>query len=399
MSASVDIFPKISNEEFARRIVNFKKKMAERKMDLAVIYSNMLDPSACRYFSDFSPVNENAAMIIPLDGEAILCSGFSCHAWSRYKSKVADSRIMPEVGEVSDVVYELEGQLDFLDLFKEMKAKYDIRKIGTIGNLIFPHVIYDKMASTFSDAEIVSAEKMMYELRIQKSPGEIACIRKAAEIISDTLAFAVSNIRPGVTELDIQADLEAQMLRLGAESHCIAFAPMVPTGPERSHLCMNRNSLRRVQESEIICIGTGACYEGYNSAVNTPVVLGRIPPGIAEAVKVARGALELVADNMKPGATAAELYKIYIDFLSSKGYEKYSPYACVHSIGLMECENPFFAPNSGAVMAENMTVCIDAYLTGMDWGSFRIEDTFLITKNGAELLTTFNKEYLPGLYF
>jgi Xaa-Pro aminopeptidase len=394
----MNVWPVVPPEEFEARMANFKKNMAKNRVDLVAVYSNMLDPSAVRYFSDFSGINESAAMVIPLEGDPLLCSGQACHEWSRFKSKVKEIRIMPEVGEVSGVEYDIEGQMDFEDLFRELDGKYKVRKIGIIGEYIFPQVIYGKIRKVFPEAEIVNAEMLMYELRMSKSENELNCIRKACEIISETFEFTVDRIRPGVTELDIQADLEAQMLRLGAESFCMSFAPMVPTGPVNSHLCMNRNSRRPVKESEIIDLAAGACYEGYNGVICTPVVLGKVPDEIGKAVNTAYEAMNLVVSHMKPGATSLELYKVYTDFLTKTGYRQYSPYGSVHSLGMLECETPFFSAVKETVMVENMVVAIDTYFKGMEWGSFRIEDTFVIRKGGAELLTTFNKKYITTVF-
>ena len=96
-------FPKIPDSEFAERIDNVKKKMAERKIDLLVAYSNAFDPGHVRYLSDVFGINESAAVIIPLKGEPTVCSGQACQAWSEYKSRVKDVRIFPEVGEVAGV--------------------------------------------------------------------------------------------------------------------------------------------------------------------------------------------------------------------------------------------------------------------------------------------------------
>lgn len=396
--SSAELLPKIPDEEFRKRMKNFEEKMAREDIDLVVIFSNLLDPSAVRYFSDVSPINESAAMVIPLKGEPVLCSGQACHEWSRHKSKVKDVRIMPEVGEVSGVEYDIEGQLDFEDLFKEMKGKYDIKKIGIIGDLIFPYEIYRKLERVFPGVEKLSAEMLMYALRMQKSENEIACIKKACEIISDAFAYTVDRMKPGMTELDIQAELEGQMLRLGAESYCNSFAPMIPSGPERSNLCMNRNTLRKVKEGEIIDLQAGALYEGYNGVMCTPVVLGKIPDEIKKAVNAAHDAMRVVADAMKPGTVSTELYRLYSNFLEKKGYRQFSPYGSVHSLGMLECETPFFSARKKVQMLENMAIAIDVYFKGLTWGSFRIEDTFIIRKDGAELATMFNKDFIPEVF-
>lgn len=393
-----DWFPKIPDEEFKIRMKCFKEKMSREGIDLVVIFSNLLDPSAVRYFSDVSPINESAGLVIPLEGNPILCSGQACHEWSKHKSKVKDIRIMPEVGEVCGVEYDIEGQLDFEDLFKELKSKYRIKKIGIIGDLIFPYEIYKKLEKVFPGIEKVSAEMIMYEMRMRKSENELACIRKACEIISNSFAYAVDRLKPGVTELDIQADIEGQMLRLGAEAYGNSFAPMVPSGPDNSNLCMNRNTLRKVKEGEIIDLQAAALYEGYNGVICTPVVLGRIPNEIKKAVNVAYEAMNIVVANMKPGAVSTELYNIYSNFLEKEGYREYSPYGSIHSLGMLECEAPFFSANKSVKMVENMVVAVDVYFKGLPWGSFRIEDTFIIRKDGAELVTTFNQDFIPKTF-
>ncbi len=393
-----DYFPVIPDSEFKTRLQRFKEKMSQKGIDLVVAFSNLLDPSAVRYFTDVSPVNESSALVIPLEGEAIMCSGQACHEWSRFKSKIEEVRIFPEVGEVSGVEYNIEGQYDFRELFLELKENYNIKKIGIIGDLIFPFEIYKKLEEVFPDLPKISAEGLMYELRMQKSSNEIECMRKAGQIISESFEYAYSRLKPGITELDIQSDIEGQLLRLGAEAYCLSFSPMIPSGPSHSNLCMNRNTLRKVEESEIIDLQSGALYEGYNSALCTPVVLGEIPGEIKEAVRIADEAKNIVAATLKPGVSSKELYNTYIDFLEKKDYSKFSPYGSVHSIGMLECESPFFAPQKDVLLKENMTVCIDAYFRNLPWGAFRIEDTYLINESGAELLTDFNSEFLKKIF-
>jgi Xaa-Pro aminopeptidase len=393
-----DRFPRIPDSEFAQRMSAFKEKMAAKKMDLVVVFSNLLDPSAVRYFADVSPINESAGLVIPLEGDPILCSGQACHEWSRHKSRIKEVRILPEVGEVSGVEYNIEGQLDFKDLFQEVKKGRTIKKIGIVGDLVFPHEIYKKLEKVFPSAKIVSAEMAMYELRMRKSENEIVCIRKACEIISESFAYAVSRLTPGSSELDIQADIEGQMLRLGAEAYCNSFSPMIPSGTQNSNLCMNRNSLRKVREGEIIDLQAGTLYEGYNGVICTPVVLGAVPAEIKKAVRVASESMQIVSEKMKPGALSTELYKVYGDFLERNGYRQYSPYGSVHSLGMLECETPFFSSRKDVPLVENMTVAIDVYFKGLPWGSFRIEDTFLITAGGSEKLTTFNQGFIPKTF-
>ena len=60
-----NLFPVIERSEFSARVAAAKADMAKENIDLLVGFSNLLDPSTVRYFTDFAAVNESAAIIIP----------------------------------------------------------------------------------------------------------------------------------------------------------------------------------------------------------------------------------------------------------------------------------------------------------------------------------------------
>ena len=54
-------YPVIPEQEFAARERELNRIMAENDIDMVMAFSNLLDPSAVRYYADFSSVNESAA--------------------------------------------------------------------------------------------------------------------------------------------------------------------------------------------------------------------------------------------------------------------------------------------------------------------------------------------------
>ena len=393
-------FPKIPNEEFTQRIALLRKKMKEADIDVAVGFSNLLDPSIVRYFTDFSAVNESAAIVIPAQGEVDLCSGQASLDYAEIKNRMADSNIIafPEVGEVSGFEYDFEGQMNFREYFSQFKKSHQVKKIALMGKLIFPAVIYNSLREVFPDAEIVDFDARLYELRLHKSANEIAVMEKCSEIISETFKKVMPQIQEGMTELEIQAMFESEMLRLGGESTVQAFAPMIATGKENSYISMCRNTRRVVKSGEILNIAAGVCYEGYNAIICTPYVLGKAPDEIKRAIKCAYEALNLAAKSMVPGASSADVLNTYTRYLEKEGYIEFCPYGSLHSTGLLECEAPLYSVENGRIIEENTAMCIDAYFKGMEWGSFRIEDCYLITKDGAKRTTTYNDEAIPQLF-
>ena len=394
-------FPVIESKEFAARVAALREKMNEMEVDVVVGFSNLLEIGIVRYYCGFAPVNESSAIVIPKEGEVVVCSGQASYDYCLIQNKLEGSRIaiLPEIGEVSGFEYDTEGQLDFEELFTQVKnALPGAKKIGFIGRLIFPAIIMTKLKKVFEGCEVIDMDDVHYEQRVIKSPAEIEILKKNWEITSKMFENVVPAIKVGMTERHIEGMFEYEMMDLGAESYVQSFAPMVATGPKNSYISMCRNTMREIEENEIINLAAGVSLEGYNGICCSPLVLGEIPEKIRDAVKCAYDALNYASSLMKPGVTCDVVLNAYTDYLTERGYIDYCPYGSLHSTGMLECEAPIFSVANKRVIEENMAICIDAYFKGMEWGSFRIEDCYLITKDGAERMTTYNDKAIPAIF-
>ena len=391
----------IEGQEYLQRVNALRAKMAEQNVDLVVGYSNLLEIAIVRYYCGFAPTNENSAIVIPAEGEVVVCSGQASYDDCQLKNKLPNSRIaiLPEIGEVSGFEYDTEGQLEFEELFRQVKAEHPgIKRVGFIGRLIFPSIIMDKLRKVFAGCEIVDMDDIHYEQRVRKSAAEIELLKTNWEMVSEMFKNVIPQIKPGMTERHIEGLFMAEMLRLGAESYVQSFSPMIASGQQNSFVSMRRNEMRPVQESEMISIGAGVCYGGYNGIICTPLVLGEIPQKMKDAVMCAYDALNEASAKMFPGTPCDIVLNTYTDYLTKYGYIDYCPYGSLHSTGMLECEAPVFSVGNKRIIEENMAICIDAYFKGMEWGSFRVEDCYLIGANGAQRMTTYNDKALPVLF-
>ena len=393
-------YPVIPASDYTARVEALRKIMHEKGVDFVIGFSNLLELGIVRYYCGFAPVNESAAILIPAEGEVIVCSGQASYDYCLVRNKLPGSRIaiLPEIGEVSGFEYNTEGQLDFEEFFRQIAASANVKRIGFIGRLIFPSIIMDKMRKVFPNAEILDFDDIHYQQRVIKSAAEIECLKTNWDITSEMFTRVVPKIEVGMTELHIQGMFEQEMADLGAESYVQAFAPMIASGPVNSFVSMRRNEERPVEESEIISIGCGTCYGGYNGMICTPLVLGEIPDHMKDAVMCAYDALNYASSKMAPGVSCDVVMNAYTEFLTEKGYIEYCPYGSLHSTGMLECEAPIFSVENKRVLREGMCICIDAYFKGMEWGSFRMEDCYLITADGVKRMTTYNDAYIPQIF-
>jgi Xaa-Pro aminopeptidase len=95
-----------------------------------------------------------------------------------------------------------------------------------------------------------------------KTEDEIEMIKKAAEIGDKVFTKAIDAIKPGVTELDVAAEISYWTKKLGADGD--AFEVIVVSG-ERSALPHGRATNKKLKKGELVTLDFGCVYKGFNS--------------------------------------------------------------------------------------------------------------------------------------
>jgi Xaa-Pro aminopeptidase len=73
------------------------------------------------------------------------------------------------------------------------------------------------------------------------------------------------------------------------------------------------------------------------------------------------------------------------------GKEHMLCYGPCHSVGLVECEDPWIEIGADFILENNMVFCVDIFLSDPDKErGIRFEDTILIKDNKIERLTDFH---------
>ena len=225
--------------------------------------------------------------------------------------------------------------------------------------------------------------------RAVKDKTEVAEIRKAVAIQQQALKNTLAYVKPGMSELQVAAFLEYQMMDLGAEAP--GFQSIVGAGANSS-LPHYRPAQAKVKNNHIILFDWGARYEGYCSDMTRVVALGKMPKKIQEIYKIVLEAQLAAIDVIKPGALCRDVDKAARDVIRKAGYDKRFQHGLGHGIGLNIHESPRFGPNSEGELVEGHVVTVEPgiYLPGI--GGVRLEDDILVTKKGHEVLCDLPKD-------
>ena len=269
----------------------------------------------------------------------------------------------------------------------EILKKHKIKKLAFEGHDL-SYSDYIKYKNNIS-AELIDGNNAIEQIRIVKDETEITKIKKACQIITETLKEVMEIIEPGLRELDIATELAYTMRKKGALGE--AFESIVVSG-ERSSLPHGKPSEKIIREGELITIDTGANYQKYNSDMTRTFIIGKENKKQKEIYQIVFNAQKIAMESLKPGMKCNEVDKIARDIIKDKGYGDYFGHGLGHGVGLDIHESPRLSTNDKTVLLPGMIVTVEPGIYLPEIGGVRIEDTVLITEDGYEILTWFPKE-------
>jgi Xaa-Pro aminopeptidase len=381
----------IPDSDYERRIARLQEEMAKADLDVLVTYSSESEPASSRYLADFWPFFDFAGVVVPREGEAALITGGpESFEFARQFSRIRNIHIHPLFVETSapDWVPPVQYE-DFSSILKAVCPRPP-RRIGVADWNIFPHPIFLDLQKAAGDAEIVPADDVLLRVKAIKSPYEIAVIRKAYWITEQAMIDALHAVREGQAEWEIEAIAHTTMRRLGAEG--TSYPIWVCSGPNtRQSLCRSTN--RRIRRNELVQLTFGARYMGYCGNMCRPFAIGRVPEKARRLMSVALEAFEGALRDIRPGATARQVFENYHKTLSRYGFEEFTLYGPAHGTGSSEVEGLWLGRGSELVIQPGMQFNIDIWLNDGEYG-LRYEDGIVVTETGIEELTSYRREII-----
>jgi Xaa-Pro aminopeptidase len=357
--------------EYHDRLKRLRRRISES--DVAALVVTHL-PNI-RYLSGFS--GSAGILIVALNHATLLTDG-------RYAIQAPDEVKSSGVHAIIPPCPMIEAASEFLISRKKRQVAFDPTQFT-----VAQHTAMRRAAGR--SVSWLSASGWVEDLRLLKSPSEIAKMRAAARLISKVFEQVVPLIRPGVTELDLAAEIDYRMRKLGASGP--SFETIVASGP-RAALPHARPTSKRLRRNELVVLDAGAILADYCSDMTRTVFVGRATNqvkmwyrAVLEAQQAGIAACGPEVEWAEPDAAARRV-------LESQGLGKYFVHSTGHGVGLEIHEAPRLAKGQKAKLQAGMVVTIEPgiYVEGV--GGIRIEDDVAIHANRTEVLTTATRELL-----
>ncbi|NJE06058.1 aminopeptidase P family protein [Thermococcus sp. M36] len=282
-----------------------------------------------------------------------------------------------------------------VEKFKTGKELYErlsslkLRKLGIEGGTSFSTV--QTLREKVGVEEFAAIDEVIKELRIIKTPEEIEVIETACKIADMAMMAALEEISEGKREREIAAKMEYVMKMNGAEK--TAFDTIIASG-WRSALPHGVASDKRIGRGDLVVIDEGALYRHYHSDITRTIVVGSPNEKQRDIYYAVLEAQRKGVEAAKPSITAKELDTIVRNVIKEYGYGDNFIHSTGHGVGLQIHEWPRVSQQDETVLKPGMVITIEPGIYIPKFGGVRIEDTVVITENGARRLTKTERELI-----
>jgi Xaa-Pro aminopeptidase len=374
----------IPKTEFVDRISRVQAALEVQKLDALMVYGDEYRKENLRYVSNFWPIFERGACFIPKNGNPILAGAPEGERYAREMCPWPDIQNIKEFACVS-VPEEIEYPLATYSSLKKIIGQVlrGGRRLGVIGKWDMPGPIFDRVQNALPGFEIVESDSILRDLRLIKSPNEIACLREAGRIACLGYEKLLESAAPGKTELEATGAAEGAARAAGAEG--ITFT--VFGSGERTKTIIGRPTGKMIRDGDMVMAAFAVQYEGYIATVEYPFVAGTANDAQKRFLGALFEAAGVQLGYLRDGVISGEMVRAVKQIFRKHKLEQYDIYPPMHGIGLAEAESPYPDESATYPLRAGMCVNSDISLFGHPAGSNRIEEGFVITETGWESLT------------
>lgn len=248
-----------------------------------------------------------------------------------------------------------------------------------------------------NNLELLDISEHLVRLRMVKQPDEIAAIRRATTITSESLRAAVTSAKRQkyAYEYEIEAELIRGFRKRGARGH--AFDPIVASGKNATTIHYLANAAP-LSSDDLVVIDVGAEFNHYAADITRTVPLS-VASRRQEQIIAAVAEVQLYAyEQLWPGVRIREYETAIEHFMGEKLRElgliktidsdqvrQYYPHATSHHLGL----NVHDIADYERALEPNMVITVEPGIYIPEEGiGVRIEDDVLITESGIEVITS-----------
>lgn len=268
--------------------------------------------------------------------------------------------------------------------------KKSLKGAGKVGFNIHnaSYSMVDYVKRTVEGINVEDATSAISSTVSVKDEKEIELTRKACKISSQVAKEIPEMLLEGMTEKEMAFKMDVRMRELGGTGNAFDTISAFGANSSRPH---HSPTDYRLKKGDTALFDFGTKYDRYCSDMTRTVFLSKPPEILARAYEVVLEAQTVGIEQYRDGAEAKAADLAAREIIDKSEFKGKFIHSFGHGIGMEVHQDISVAPRSDQILKEGNIVSAEPgiYIPGI--GGIRIEDTCLITKNGCERLTDFDR--------
>lgn len=386
-----------------------RRLMAERGLDALVAYGG----ANFGYLTGFQNYFDNPAAsiaVLPADPDVppfILVANWVADA-AAAASTFGDIVSFPLWLEIADIEdfragtavrrpkplrYDVEGNVRLLA--EELRRRnLAAGRIGIELNLVSAQV-FGMLAAALPEVAWVGASDLFFELRRLKSPQEIAMLAEATRFAEAGLLRLAETPITGLDVAGLKLVYDLACIERARQNPDCGFQGTRVTASIGAVVSPTVSGGPHVSADNLVFFDCGASIRGYGSDTGRTLTLREPTREARHIMDALRRGMDAAFALVKPGARMCDIFEAGQNAVRAAGLDWYTRGHIGHAMGLGMGEMPpFLAPGETRALEPGMVMALETplYLRGL--GGFQIEECFVVTETGYELLTTLPRDFL-----
>jgi Xaa-Pro aminopeptidase len=241
------------------------------------------------------------------------------------------------------------------------------------------------LQDAFPDSEIKDALFVLERLRAVKTPAELAKLRTASELVTESMLDVIAHHGPGTTKRQLFEALRVAEVKRGLTfEYCLLASGA-------SH---NRApSEQRWEIGDVLSLDSGGNYYGYIGDLARMAVLGEPDAELKHLLAEIEAVQQAAFAVIKPGQMGGVIYTAAERALRETSQRDNTEFLA-HGMGLVSHEAPrltasgpvrYDAADANRPLEPGMVVSVETTMKHPKRGFIKLEDTIAVTATGYEM--------------
>jgi Xaa-Pro aminopeptidase len=237
----------------------------------------------------------------------------------------------------------------------------------------------------------VDATQLLARARMLKTAQEVERMRLANELAAAAMDHVREHLRPFMKESEAAALWQGYVHGVGTgwRGKVELALPFSLVWAGRGIKTFTATGDLPVLEGEPVLFEIWVCVDGYWADHTKNLVVSQLRDDYQELEHGLMAVYAEAVDFVRPGASMAELDRLVRAGLAQLGYPGQPSHPICHGVGARAHEPPYPHQAGGGVFEEGMVLAIEPGVYWEGGGGLRVEDNFLIGRDGAEKLSPF----------